>query len=75
MVVKDSHLLMYDLVDHSQLLTEPKGVLYMGADMVVSTQDEEENQGEVSYYISVFSRENENESISLCAASEEERDR
>jgi hypothetical protein len=81
-VLKDSHLLMYDLLDHSELITEPKAVLYMGADVTVVKQHEEsenpddpEDTKAVRFYFTAMNIENEIESFALCASSETERDR
>jgi hypothetical protein len=81
-VLKDSHLLMYDLVDHSDLITEPKAALYMGGNITVIKQHEEtanpddpNDNKAIRFYFSVVNNDKESESIALCASTAVERDR
>lgn len=81
-ILKDSKLLVYDPIDHSDLITEPKTVLFMGPEITVIKQHEEsENPDDptdntlVRFYFSAINMQNENESIAMCAFSEAERDR
>lgn len=81
-VLKDSHLLIYDLLDHSDLITEPKTVLYMGGNVrVVQQHDESENPDDendttpVRFYFSVVNMDNEAEAVAVYANTDAERTR
>eukprot|EP00300_Choanocystis_sp_HF-7_P030063 c38815_g1_i1.p1 GENE.c38815_g1_i1~~c38815_g1_i1.p1 ORF type:complete len:1260 (+),score=236.66 c38815_g1_i1:326-3781(+) len=78
--LKDSHLLLYDLQEKSELIPEPSGIVYMARNVAVMEQhdetadpDDPSDQTPIRFYFCVVSMDNDDESLALCASTAEER--
>eukprot|EP00299_Pterocystis_sp_00344_P018994 c9459_g1_i1.p1 GENE.c9459_g1_i1~~c9459_g1_i1.p1 ORF type:complete len:1261 (+),score=406.14 c9459_g1_i1:378-3785(+) len=77
--IRDSYLLKYDLIDHSDLITEPQGLMHLGTDLDIVKRDEESDEtdpsGESRFYFTVMQETGANLSLTVYTTSSEERER